>query len=415
VAVGGYSDALALWRKSAGAEPATGARIAVKLLLMYGRWAGGLSRVLPDEALRALETEARALLAEMPDAAVQARLACAHAFIATRQAIPRGAALEAMVADVEAARGFYRSRGDHVAESEALDALGAICRSGYGDYHRAIAYCRQRLANLERLSLLERVDAWAALSWDLVLAGQLDEASRVFDEARSVLRPGEPEYMLSHGASWAAYACMHLGRWDRALELGDFLLYVREEGRHTIGSGRFLFPGLLAVLRVAAARLDTTRLARYRSVFTAFADRDPASPGSALWNAFIDADAAQARACLAQPVGQRDRKGEVVALLLFELRESLAEEEIAAVESQASGDPPMLALRLALARALNAGEPRIREVVAALERAGMVADAARARMLLALRTREPADRAAAEAKLAAIGDRAFLQALKEEW
>jgi hypothetical protein len=35
--------------------------------------------------------------------------------------------------------------------------------------------------------------------------------------------------------------------------------------------------------------------------------------------------------------------------------------------------------------------------------------------LLALRTHDPADRADAERRLAALGDRAFLQRLAEDW
>jgi len=44
-----------------------------------------------------------------------------------------------------------------------------------------------------------------------------------------------------------------------------------------------------------------------------------------------------------------------------------------------------------------------------------VPDAARAAALLALRTRDAGDRADAERRLQALGDRAYLQRLAEEW
>jgi hypothetical protein len=100
-----------------------------------------------------------------------------------------------------------------------------------------------------------------------VFLGRYDEALRSFAEARKTLRAGEPEYFLSHATAWAAYASMLCGRWDETLVLGDVLVAMREEAQSNMG--RFTFPDGLPPMRVAAARLDTTRLARYRSAFVA--------------------------------------------------------------------------------------------------------------------------------------------------
>jgi len=49
-----------------------------------------------------------------------------------------------------------------------------------------------------------------------------------------------------------------------------------------------------------------------------------------------------------QPLGPRDRKGELVALILFEAGGRLEEPDIATIEQQVIADPPELRLRLAL-------------------------------------------------------------------
>ena len=49
-----------------------------------------------------------------------------------------------------------------------------------------------------------------------------------------------------------------------------------------------------------------------------------------------------------QPLGPRDRKGELVALILFEAGGRLEEPDISTIEQQVIADPPELRLRLAL-------------------------------------------------------------------
>src|SRR5438105_5127202 len=116
--------------------------------------------------------------------------------------------------------------------------------------------------------------------------------------------------MLSHAASWAAYAAMLAGRWDATLELGDILLDMREQFPR--GVRRFTFPGWVGAMRVAAARMDTTRMARYRSAFVAIADLSQAPVSTRPpWQMLIDGDMAVARGYLAQEFGARDRKAEI--------------------------------------------------------------------------------------------------------
>ncbi len=270
------------------------------------------------------------------------------------------------------------------------------------------------MANAARLSLLERIDAWNMTIWEIVYLGRYEEALRTYGEARKALRAGEPEYMLAHGAAWAAYAAMLCGSWDDALVLGDTLLAMREESHGIVG--RFTFPGWVGAMRAAAARLDTARLARYRSAFTAIGEPEQLpEPNRSLWVAFIGRDAEAARRVLIAPSGpNRDRKGETLAMLLLDLGERVREDDLATLERQAPHDPPVVELRIKLARALNDGVGELRHAIAALDEGHLVADAARAAALLALRTKDADDRADAQRRLGALGDRAYLQRLAED-
>ena len=413
-AINGYAEAFARWRAETDGDPGVGARLLVKRLGVAARWAGSLGQAMEPEEFIALASEARRLLDRAPDPLLEAKFACARGFEMMRAVPDDRSVLDALAREVEAARALYASRDDIEAESEALDALAALQRTAYGDPEAGLALTRQRLAKVDRLSLLERIDAWGVAIWDLVSLGRYDEATDTYRDARRALRAGEPEYMTSHCAAWATYAAMLCGRWDEALTLGDLLISMREESR--MSTGRFTFPGWIGAMRVAAARLDTTRLARYRSAFVGIADVPLLSARSRpMWAAFIDRDADAARQALAAVAPGADRKGEAIALLLFELGERLSEAELRGVEKRASEDPPVLRLRVALARALNGSDADVRAAVGALDEGRLVADAARTAALLALRTHDTRDRADAERRLSALGDRAYLQKLAEEW
>src|SRR5207244_3622966 len=185
-------------------DAATGARLLIKRLVVEGRWAGSLTRVLDTDEFARLAHLARDLLDRSGDELLGAKLECACAFDLTRRAPVNSASrLAELLRPVEAARELFAQRADAEGESEARDAIGAIQR-GAGDFASATATQRERIAGSDRLGLLERIDAWSTCAWDLVFCGRFDEAIQMFDGARRALRPGEPEYMLSHAASWAA-------------------------------------------------------------------------------------------------------------------------------------------------------------------------------------------------------------------
>jgi len=411
--VAGYAEAFERWRANGGVDPSVGARLMVKRLGVLGRWSGSLSTPVEPSEFFELAVAAERLLEQAGDDDLAARLACAKAFELTSRGITDPAVVDGALQDVEAASRTFARRGDGESESAALDALGAVYR-GSGRYEDALRTDDRRIAMSDRLSLLERVDAWSTSIWDLVYLARFAEAVRRFAAARAALRAGEPEYMLAHAASWAAYAAMLSGRWDEALRLADTLVDVREHSPAIVG--RFTLPGWIGGMRVASARHDAARLGRYRSAFVAIADLPRLTETfRTLWQAFIEHDAALARQSLAGPLGVRDRKGELVAMLVFDLGETLTEDELLTLERQSIAKPLVLTLRVRLARALNGAPNGIRAGVAALDEGGFVADAARAAALLALRTHDATDRADAEARLEALGDRVYLGKLAEEW
>ena len=411
-AVDGYREAYERWRALPGGDPVVGARLLVKRLVVLGRWTGSVPHLPSEAEVATLRDEARRLLELVPDPDLKARLACVQAFMLMNTQATDRPAVEEMVREVSAARRVFAERGDRTAESEALDALGALYRSGLDDWEASLACGRERLADTDGLDLLERVDAWSVVTWDLVLLGRYAEAIRTLDEARAHLRPGEGESSLNHVAAWAAYAAALSGAWDDALRIGDMLVAMREESR--VAVGRHTTPGWIGVIRVAAARLDETRLARYRSAFAAVADLPSLTDAGwrQLFETFLDGDAAAGSAFLSAREGQPDRKADVISFMLFELGAPIEEAALAMLESR-SAIPSLLRLRIQLARSVKSDDRAVREAIDALDEGGLVADAARAAALLALRTRDAADRANAERRLSALGDRLYLQRLAD--
>jgi hypothetical protein len=416
-ALSGYGDALARWHSSGAKDPRMGARLMVKQLMVYTRWAGSISRPADRDQLDKMIAETRRLLEASPDPYLEARLASIEAFLTnTAEQLEDRDAVMRVAEAAAAARRFHAERKDAEAESEALDALGWIHGVPLNDTEKALGFAQERIAMSDRLGILERADAWNMAVWDLTILERYDEAIAVCAEARKAQRPGEPRGMFSHAAAWAAFSAMLSGRWDETLDLCDFLVELHEDEGAAVG--RFTTPGWLAGLRVASARLDSTRLARYRSAYASIADKTNLPTGKGHWLAItgiLEADPRALHGYLADPGGARDRKSEALVTLLFEHRDVVTEDELIALERQRPDDPPIIRHRIALARALNAGDTELREAIAMLDGAHLVADAARAAALLALRTHSEADRADAERQLTALGDRAYLQVLAEEW
>jgi class 3 adenylate cyclase len=413
-AISGYGEALAQWKALPTGDAHVGLRLMVKQLVVLTRWAGSISRPAERDDIERSIADARRLLDAAPDPYLEARLASIEAFQANTDGDP--SALLRIAERAAAARDFHSRRRDAEAESEALDALGWIHGIPLNDTEKALGLARERIAMSDRLGILERADAWNMAVWDLTILERHDEAIAACGQACRTQRPGDPKGMFSHAIAWAAFSAMLCGRWDETLTLCDQLVEQREDQGASVG--RFTTAGWLAGLRVAAARLDSTRLARYRSTYASVADVANLPAGKGQWLAhtgILEGDPRLLHAYLADPEGGRERKSEALATLLFEHRDTLKEDELVALERQKLQDPPIMTRRIALARAVNSSDAVLRQAIALLDEGHLAADAARAAALLALRTHQGQDRIDAERRLGAHGDRAYLQVLAEEW
>ena len=418
VATDSYAAAFAAWQAldERHREPSQGVRLLRKQLVVHSRWAGSVSRVLPPAEIAAQLAQARALLASSPDDEEEARLAVIDSFqghARSGRAVDEAGQLESIKA-VERSRDRFAARGDVNALSEALDALGSVYRSR-GEFDRAIACARERLRHSDRLSLLERADAWNVIVWDLVWSGRYREAIRAADEEQASFRAGEPVETATHGHAWAALAARLCGSWDDTLRFCDLMrVWWEDRGRPT--SARFSLRGIYAGIHVARARLDDTRLAAYRSLAESSASVAalPAGHPYAATYAILATGAVEgAAAALADERASPEYKGDIIATLALEHGLTLDDETLRAAERSTTPMVSLLSERIALARALRGSDPELAAAVSRLDAADLGADGARAAALVARRGGDPAAIAAARDRLEALGDRLFLARLDE--
>ncbi|HEX4744528.1 MAG TPA: adenylate/guanylate cyclase domain-containing protein [Candidatus Limnocylindria bacterium] len=419
VATDSYAAAFASWQSLAEPqrEALQGVRLLRKQLVVHSRWGGSVSRVIAPAELAEMLAQARALLAASPDEEEESRLAVIDSFQATSRAL-HGATDEARqraaIMAVERSRDHFAARGDVNALSEALDALGSTYRSR-GEFDLAIACARERLRHSDRLSLLERADAWNVIVWDLVWAGRYREAIRAADEEQASFRAGEPVEAATHGHAWAALGARLCGSWDDALRFCD-LMRAWWEDRGRPESARFSLRGIYAAIHVARARLDGTRLAAYRSLAGSSANVAALPPGHpyAATHAILAAGASEGAAgVLADERASAEYKAEIIAFVVLEEGLMLDEAVLRSAERSTTPMISLLSERIALARAIRGSDRDLAAAVSRLDAADLGADGARAAALLALRRGDPEAIARARERLETLGDRLFIARLEE--
>ncbi len=416
LAVAAYRDAYEEWRAlpASSRDEAQGARLLRKRLTVYGRWQGSVSKLPSHAEFSTLVDEARALLEKHPDPAESARVGLAESFYKARYLESHGYAEQYREA-AQRAVAFFHERRDANAESEALDALNMVHRM-LSEWDAGIATARRRLALGSQLSLLERQDAYSVMCWDLTLAGRFGEVLAVAEEGLRTLRPGEPEAIFNHAASWAAYASQLSGDWDATLLWADRLRTWWEETGRSAGFGRQTLIGWVAGMHVAAARMDGTRLSSYRTAYVAIAALPDLPPDHSLAlavRAHLERDVEAARLAIGRG-REREVNYPAELLALFALEHGIGfPPEVTSRAHRRAEPPPLLAARITLSQAIERGPDELRAAIAELERAGLYADAARALAILALRTGDEAVAGEARRRLTALGDRLFLQRLEE--
>ena len=409
-----FAEAFRLWEElpESARDPIVGARLLRKRVIVQARWGASLrTPTAPIDTYRMLE-RARSLV-PADEQYERARLDVCEAFIAQsgfssqplppelRPSVERGVQL------ASAAREEFARRGDGAAESEALDVLGALA-SHIGRYDDETRYARERLT-IPDITLIERVDAVGMATWSRVLAGAYDEAVAIFDQHLVALRPGEPEAFYPFPHMIAILAARTGGRWDDAIRLLDRLAADPTRSDAPVMAMAWVIGAF-----IARARLDQPRAQRYATLCAQLVDglKDDQTD-QALYRAFFEDDDEAIHGYLGRAQGNSLLVGNILSQLLLE-RDILAREEaLAHLEASTPNRPTYVDARIALVRAARSGAPAMRTAIATLEAAGIHGDTPRAAGLLARLTGDPADRADAERRLLALGDRAYIARLDE--
>ncbi len=134
----------------------------------------------------------------------------------------------------------------------------------------------QRIAMGSRLSLLERVDAFAAAAWSAAVAGALDEGDQVSEAGMAVVQPGQALEWTLHLVAWRAVILLLLGKWDAALVATDHGVRLwHDAGQPAAG---YAARGFAAGLIVARARRDADHISSSAAVIRAIASNFEQTP-----------------------------------------------------------------------------------------------------------------------------------------
>ena len=171
--------------------------------------------------------------------------------------------VDAAERDARRALEIAERTGDLALVSMALDGVGAALMLR-GRFEEARALARKRIAMGERISVVERLDAYGLATWLSYWMGDLEDAVRVSAEGLPLAGPDRAPAWAMNLISWRTLSLMRRGAWDAALEAGD---RARELW---LATGRpamtYALPGAIAALAVAEARHDETRRATYREM-----------------------------------------------------------------------------------------------------------------------------------------------------
>ena len=271
-----YSRSLDLGR-AAGRPPADELRVLGGLLMCVMRWAEGVGR-LPLETVRQMVDDGRTLLRQVDDARSGAKFLSAASFFpfhAAREGADKTLyMLHVAEHDAQRATDLARSVADWNTWSAALDGLASCLIEGH-DWVRCLEVSQIRVGREADLSVLERMDAYHMLSSTSLYMGRTAEADRWIRSAWHLLDySGHPSVVLGLLGD-AIHASVHLGDWQRAVDLGDHALKVWNESHEALGPGRMAF---WCGLQVARARRDGNRAAQFSDALMNIALIAPAGP-----------------------------------------------------------------------------------------------------------------------------------------
>jgi class 3 adenylate cyclase len=411
-----YEAALMRWREQSGtSDPLTGARLLRKALIIRTRWQGSVSSRLSEPEMQALRAEAHQLAEAAGDEEEQWRLRVVDLFwpfwlgSVTPEAEAEGRRLG------PEATAYFEAREQWDAMSEAMDAYGGMLMM-VGAFTEDVAVVRKRLA-LPSISYLERGDACASLTQALCEMG--DYAGSVANTLHTVetLGAGLSPTFLGNTSGFGAFAACLGGQWTELDEIAARLGDAWEAMGRDPGA-RYLTRGFFAMLHVARARDDRAAADRAAAALGRLAETDGTRLIEALTAAYRHDDIGPLEESLLLDAHSRTAYYHIMALVIAFLSErgeaSAPTLHVRIMERTEGAFIVPLRRMVAVAQALASGDNAL--LAAAIEEAEaqvLVPHAARMRIVLAQRTRDPAPLERARPVLQRLGDRQFLRRLEE--
>ncbi len=239
-------------------------RLLGKVLTNYTRYQGSIANRPSRQELERLRDEGRSLLGKADDQSAIAGFLVAQAFLPywdEAYTTPE----ELMRAQESARRALTIAQrlDDANLQSGALDALSSLAEL-QGAQAEAREHARNRLPLQDRLTLMERIDAYSMTTFLSASIGDLEEAEQVSRAGLAHVQPGQAPSWALHLLAWRAYALVLLGRWDDAIAAGERARDVWLEAHR--GPGGHAIRGFVAALDVARARRDQRRVEEYSAI-----------------------------------------------------------------------------------------------------------------------------------------------------
>ena len=387
-------------------------RILARVLMFATRAQGSVAKRMSDEAMSALRTRGRNLLAQVdPEGPAAARFLAAEGFYPFWMA-GRATDDDYVAAERDAGRAAEMAErlGDTDLVSAALDALSGSFNSR-GEFQRGLEVSRKRVALGRRVSALERLDAYSMVTWGCSATGDLAGADVASAEGLAQVQPGQEPAWTLHLAAWRIYTLTLMGRWDAIAPLAQRACHLWEEmERETAG---YALRGFVAAMHVAQSRgesaLATTLVEVVESILREF--KDAGAPGLGVRGRWL-------------PLLHSDRSGLETAIANWKLLKGLPDSlerlvsamsdrlwtlpaDLSALQLDWAHAEGLRPLEVQLRRAVGLRDENKRELVRATEIAesiGAVSPLARVRYEVARMGGDDGEMAAAIKTLERMGD-----------
>ncbi|GAC1656256.1 MAG: hypothetical protein NVS9B1_11170 [Candidatus Dormibacteraceae bacterium] len=289
-----YDRALELY-EAAGASATDLVRVLAGSLMWLMRMQGSIGNRPTLEEMDRRRARGEALMSQTADPFARARFRAADAFYPFwLQAIPGrdpqsndSAHLEAANASAMEALTTAEAIDSADLMSAALDALGSLAtvRQEWVEVKRL---ARQRLEFADRLTMLERGDAYGMVAWSCSWLGDLAESDSVSEAGLRGLQPGQAPAVALHMLSWRLYAMTLLGRW------GDVPRLAATARGYWVEAGRmaalYAIGGLLSAIDVARARHDRVSMEAAADVLGDILNRAPTDNPNQLLRGYAAGD-----------------------------------------------------------------------------------------------------------------------------